>query len=156
LVRPVRAAREAVVALAEGCAPALVEFGGAPVVLRRASAMGLLRGVVRAADGSAVAGASIEPRWFPGGAPPGEAGSPAEAAARGLFRLAERTRERPLPALSIASGADGAFEMALPFGGRLVLTATQRDLGRCSLTLDLAPEAGAAGHVTETRLDFPR
>lgn len=156
LVRPLRAGRDALVALAEGFAPALVDGGGAPVVLRSVKSMGVLHGVVRSADGAAVAGASIEPRWFPGGARPGDAMTPAAAAARALYRLAERTRERPLAALAIQSGADGSFEIALPFPGRLILTASQRDLGRCSLTLDLADDAAAAGRRTDAELRFPR
>jgi hypothetical protein len=155
LVRPLRAERDALVAMGDGFAPALVE-SGAPVVLRRASEMGRLHGVVRAADGSALAGASIEPRWFPGGTPPGASKSGADAAARGLYRLAERSRDHPLAALSATSGADGGFEMALPFGGRLILTATHRDFGRCSLTLDLSSDAAAAGRRTDAELRFAR
>jgi hypothetical protein len=156
LVRPLRAGRDALVALAAGFAPALVDGGGAPVVLRSAKSMGLLHGVVRSADGAAVAGASIEPRWFAGGAPPGDAMTPTAAAARALYALAERTRERPLAALATTSGADGSFELALPFPGRLILTASHRDLGRCSLTLDLAEGAAAAGRRTDAELRFPR
>jgi len=144
-------AREAPVLIAEadGFAPAWVDEA-APTVLRATKAIGRLRGVVRDAQGGAVANASVIPHWSPAGDPP------ADAAGRALDRLARLTSKRNVPALALTSDADGRFEVAVAAAGSVTFSVQQRDLGATRATFELGADAAAAGASTDVEIRFPR
>jgi hypothetical protein len=137
------------IAQADGFAPAWVDEA-APTVLRSTKTIGRLRGVVRDAQGGAVANASLFPHWSPAGDPP------ADAAGRALDRLARFTAKRNVPALALTSDPDGRFELAVAAAGSVTFSVQQRDFGATRATFELGADAAAAGASTDVEIRFPR
>ncbi|HET6162552.1 MAG TPA: hypothetical protein VFG37_02720 [Planctomycetota bacterium] len=148
IVRAVARDASALIAMADGFAPAWVDEG-VPTVLRAEKAVGRLRGVVRDFQGNAVAGASLLPKWKPAGE------EPKDPAGRALWRLAQWTARRGVPALALTSDAEGRFEVPVACAGSVTFAVQHRTLGATSATFELAA-AAAAGAATDAEVRFPR
>jgi len=149
IVRAVTRDASALIAMADGFAPGWIDEG-VPTVLRAEKAVGRLRGVVRDFQGGAVAGASLLPKWKPVGE------EPKDPAGRALWRLAQWTARRGVPALALTSDAEGRFEVTVACAGSVTFAVQHRTLGATSATFELDAAAAAAGAATDARVRFPR
>jgi len=149
IVRAVTRDASALIAVADDFAPAWIDEG-VPTVLRAAAKVGRLRGVLRDAQGNAVAGAALLPKWKPAGA------EPTDPAGRALWRLAQWTARRGVPALALTSDAEGRFEAAVAFAGSVTFAVQHREFGATRATFELDAAAAAAGAATDVEVRFPR
>jgi len=143
-------ASDLVLLRAPGFAPAAVdEERGFLVALRPAARGGSIDGRVVAADGTPVADARLTPAWQVEGAPPDD------DVARALVRVLEASRQRDVPALAVASDADGRFTLPWPWPCALRLRVDHRRHGTLFVELPHAAGNSDAGHVTPVELRFP-